>query len=99
MVLNEIKLKLVLSPRFLNVLVCLKKCLYFIRVSSCLHLGANIVKEELQVQVPLIRLGPQTITNLGLQDHKSSLGVFSGCLLCLCKFSFSSVLRSVDRWS
>jgi hypothetical protein len=54
MVLNETKLNLFMGAGVLNVSVCLKECLDFIQVSCWFHTGANIIKEELQVQFHLI---------------------------------------------
>lgn len=53
-VVNEILLKLLVRARGFNLMVGLKKCLDAIWISSWLHMATNIVKEELQVQVPLI---------------------------------------------
>ena len=54
MVLNEILLELMVGVCIFNLLVCLKECLYAVKVSSWLHTATNIVIEELQVHVPLI---------------------------------------------
>ena len=51
---NEISQKLGMVLLVLNLRVCLKKCLDCIQVSCWLAPGTNIIKEERQVQTPLI---------------------------------------------
>jgi hypothetical protein len=72
MVLNEICLELLVGAGVLNVPICFKECLGFIWISCWLHTGANIIKEELQVQVFLI------LNNHIVKDHTSGHDVMGG---------------------
>jgi hypothetical protein len=75
MVPNEIKLELLMGASVLNVLVCLKKCLDYIRDSSWIHTTTRVptFKEELKVKVRLIR---DHIAKNHTSDHDVTEGWF-----------------------
>ena len=54
MVHNEILLEMMMGVCIFNLPVCLKECLYAVRVSSWLHMATDIVVEELKVHASLI---------------------------------------------